>query len=272
MSSLISLQRQQKTILNSISNLYITLDFLFTWNWNNKYVYTLLWFPRKSHPIPDENEQSWYSFSDWNGTKTIHTLWGSTTVYGLHKLSPGVKILPHQNCTLFESSVAFILHFETYATFRCSVESTRLSPMWHGFESRIHFAMRFTPAGISRLMIFCLIFFLVPESVREPNVDSADSDKVTINWQPPETDAGITKYKVRHSIQPIIEHCHATRAKRGKRVRTIWRMHSRQVLILIPFGLESVAWFFSGQWQSGNKQSNSIAKYFRYLTNNNNFY
>ena len=81
--------------------------------------------------------------------------------------------------------------------------------------------MRFTPAGISRLMIFCLIFFLVPESVRELNVDSADSDKVTINWQPPETDAGITKYKVRHSIQPIIEHCHATRAKRGKRVRTI---------------------------------------------------
>ena len=64
------------------------------------------------------------------------------------------------------------------------------------------------------LMILCLIFFLVPESVRELNVDSADSDKVTINWQPPETDAGITKYKVMHSIQPIIEHFHVTRAKR----------------------------------------------------------
>ena len=110
--------------------------------------------------------------------------------------------------------------------------------MWRGFESQNHFAMRFTSAGISRLMIFCLIFFLVPESVRELNVDSADSDKVTINWQPPETDAGITKYKVMHSIQPIIEHCHVTRAKRGKRVRT---MHSKQVLISILFGLESVA-------------------------------
>lgn len=134
--------------------------------------------------------------------------------------------------------MAFILHFETYATFRRSVESTRLSPMWRGFESRIHFTMRFTSAGISRLMIFCLIFFLVPESVRELNVDSADSDKVTINWQPPETDAGITKYKVMHSIQPVIEHCHVTRAKRRKHVRTI---NSRRVLILIPFGLESVA-------------------------------
>ena len=132
----------------------------------------------------------------------------------------------------------FILHFETDATFRRSVERTRLSPMWRGFESRIHFASRFTSAGISRLMIFCLIFFLVPESVRELNVDSVDSDKVTINWQPPETDAGITKYKVMHSIQPIIEHFHVTRAKHRKRVRTI---NSRQVLILIPFGLESVA-------------------------------
>ena len=78
MSSLLSLQRQQKTFLNSISNLYITLSFLFIWNWNNKYVYTLLWFPRKPHQIADENEQSWYPFSDWNGTKTIHTLWGGT--------------------------------------------------------------------------------------------------------------------------------------------------------------------------------------------------
>jgi len=134
--------------------------------------------------------------------------------------------------------VAFILHFEIYATLRRSVESTRLSPMRPGFESRIHFVMSFTSAGIRRLMIFCLISFLVPESVRELNVDSADSDKVTINWQPPETDAGITKYKVMHSIQPIIEHCHVTRAERRKRVRTI---NSRQVLISILFGLESVA-------------------------------
>lgn len=143
-----------------------------------------------------------------------------------------------QNFTLFESSVAFILHFETFKTFRRSVGSTRLSPMWPCFESQSHFAKSITSAVIRRLMILCLIFFLVPESVRELNVDSADSDKVTINWQPPETDAGITKYKVMHSIQPIIEHFHVTRAKHRKRVRTI---NSRQVLILIPFGLESVA-------------------------------
>lgn len=36
----------------------------------------------------------------------------------------------------------------------------------------------------------------VPESCRELKVESADSETVTLNWQPPETDAGITKYKV----------------------------------------------------------------------------
>ena len=126
------------------------------------------------------------------------------TLYGLHQGVPlGVKSPSLSKCHFFETSVAFILHFETSNTYRRSVESTRRSPMWRGFESRIHFVMSFTSAGIRRLMIFCLISFLVPESVRELNVDSADSDKVTINWQPPETDAGITKYKVMHSIQPI---------------------------------------------------------------------
>ena len=36
----------------------------------------------------------------------------------------------------------------------------------------------------------------MPESCRELKVDKAGSETVSLTWQPPETDAGITKYKV----------------------------------------------------------------------------
>ena len=42
----------------------ILFSFLFIWNWIDKYVYTLPWFPGKPYPIPDQNGQSVYPFSD----------------------------------------------------------------------------------------------------------------------------------------------------------------------------------------------------------------
>lgn len=45
-------------------------------------------------------------------------------------------------------------------------------------------------------MLRYLFSVLVPESCRELKVDKAESETVSLTWQPPETDAGITKYKV----------------------------------------------------------------------------
>ena len=39
---LLRLERQHKDFLQSISNSHVNLFFLFIWNWNDKYVYTLL--------------------------------------------------------------------------------------------------------------------------------------------------------------------------------------------------------------------------------------
>ena len=62
---------KQKDFLKSISNSLITLSMWFIWNWNDEYVHTLLYFPRKPYPIPDQNEQHLYLFSHRNGAKTI---------------------------------------------------------------------------------------------------------------------------------------------------------------------------------------------------------
>jgi len=37
---------------------------------------------------------------------------------------------------------------------------------------------------------------VVPEACRELEVDNGGSDSVVLNWKPPVTDAGITKYQV----------------------------------------------------------------------------
>ena len=50
------LREQTKNFLKRISNLGISIQlFLFIWNWNDKYVRTLPYFPRKPYPIPDHN-------------------------------------------------------------------------------------------------------------------------------------------------------------------------------------------------------------------------
>ena len=60
-----------KKFFKSISNSHISLSFLLIWKWNDEYVHTLPYFPRKPYPIPDQNKQSVYPFSDQNGTKTL---------------------------------------------------------------------------------------------------------------------------------------------------------------------------------------------------------
>ena len=62
---------QTNEFFKSISNSHISLSFLLVWNWNDKYVHTLLKFPRKPHPITDQNYQRLYPFSDQNGAKTL---------------------------------------------------------------------------------------------------------------------------------------------------------------------------------------------------------
>ena len=66
-SSLLWLEGQQKSFLKVNYNLQITLSFLFICNWNNKYIHKLPWFPQKPDPIPDQDGQSLYLFSDRNG-------------------------------------------------------------------------------------------------------------------------------------------------------------------------------------------------------------
>ena len=50
--------------LKSISNSYISLSFLLIWNWNDKLDHSVLLFPRKACPIPDQS-------GDQNSAKTI---------------------------------------------------------------------------------------------------------------------------------------------------------------------------------------------------------
>ena len=57
MSSFLRWQRQQKRFLICI---IISLSFLYIWNWNDKYVHTLPWFPQKPYLIPDQN--AWAKF------------------------------------------------------------------------------------------------------------------------------------------------------------------------------------------------------------------
>ena len=71
MLSLRRLERKQKKIFKSISNSDNSLSFLLIWNWNDKYLHTLPWFPQKPYPIPDQRGQSIYPFSDQNGAKTL---------------------------------------------------------------------------------------------------------------------------------------------------------------------------------------------------------
>ena len=70
MSSSLRLERQQE----DIEFAYCPF-FLIHFDWNDEYIHTLLWFPRKLYPFPDQNGQSIiYRFSDQIGAQTIPSL------------------------------------------------------------------------------------------------------------------------------------------------------------------------------------------------------
>ena len=72
MSSLPRLEQQQKRFLKiQFEVSYFSFFPVIIWNWSDKYVHTLSYFPQKPNPIPDQNRQSLYSFSDQNASKTL---------------------------------------------------------------------------------------------------------------------------------------------------------------------------------------------------------
>ena len=74
---------------------HILLSFLLIWNWNDKYVHILLQFPRKPHPIPVQNGQSVYPFSDQNGAKTLPEGAAHIDLYSLcNWVPPRPELLP----------------------------------------------------------------------------------------------------------------------------------------------------------------------------------
>ena len=100
MLSLLTLERKQTNSSNPFSNSHISLSFLLIWNWNDKYLHTLPYFPRKPYPIPDQNGQSVYPFSDQNGAKTLPDGAAHTSIAYIREYTPGIsstwryKILP----------------------------------------------------------------------------------------------------------------------------------------------------------------------------------
>ena len=82
------LECKQKTLQSHFFEFAYFSFFLFIWNWKHKYVHTRPYFPRKPHPIPDQNGQSVYPFSDQKGPKTLpfgaaHTYMAHTGEYPL---------------------------------------------------------------------------------------------------------------------------------------------------------------------------------------------
>ena len=104
MSSLLRLERQQKYFLNPLQIRF--LSSFICWNWNDRYVNKLPYFPGKPNPIPDQNGQSLYPFQ--TETAQNYTLWGGTHLGGLYKEvtpppHPGMKLPRPMNDGYFDA-------------------------------------------------------------------------------------------------------------------------------------------------------------------------
>ena len=87
MSSFLKLEHQQNDFLiHTFDNTSLSY-LLIRNNWKDKYGHSLPQFPRKPCPIPDQNGESLYPFSDLNSAKNP-TLWGGTHLQGLYTGSP----------------------------------------------------------------------------------------------------------------------------------------------------------------------------------------
>ena len=77
--------------------MHISLSYLI-WNWNDKYVHTLQWFPRKPYPIPDQFGQSVHPFSNKNDAKTLPDGAAHTKIAHIREYPPGWKLCAeHKN-------------------------------------------------------------------------------------------------------------------------------------------------------------------------------
>ena len=58
-------------IMSKNKQIFLFLSYSLIWNWNDKYVLTRRFFPRKPYPIPNQNEQSVYPHLDRKSTKAM---------------------------------------------------------------------------------------------------------------------------------------------------------------------------------------------------------
>ena len=105
MSSLLRLERQQKYFLNPLQIRF--LSSFICWNWDDRYVNKLPYFPGKPNP-EDRNGQSLYPFQI--ETAQNYTLWGGTYLGGLYKgvtppppPYPGMKLPRPMNDGYFDA-------------------------------------------------------------------------------------------------------------------------------------------------------------------------
>ena len=87
MLSLLRLERKQTNSSNRI-RIFLSLSYSFGIETDKLYDHTLLFLPRKPYPIPDQNGQSVYPFSDQNCAKTLPDGGGGTYLYSLYKRVP----------------------------------------------------------------------------------------------------------------------------------------------------------------------------------------
>ena len=100
MLSLLRLEWKQKNSTNSV-RIRLFLFLLLICNWNDKYVHTLPKFPQKPYPIPDENRQSGYPFSDQNGAKSLPDGVAHTYIYSFIGSTPRPGLVygtDHETC------------------------------------------------------------------------------------------------------------------------------------------------------------------------------
>ena len=85
MSSLLGLEQQQKKI--SKNPFRICIFFFLSQSFGTELVQSGQ-FTRKPYPIPDQNRESLYPFSDQNAAKPGPTFWGGTYLYCLYRGVP----------------------------------------------------------------------------------------------------------------------------------------------------------------------------------------
>ena len=119
MLSLLRLEREQNNSSNSfLIRIFFFLSFLLIWNSNDKDVCTLPQFPQKPYPIPVQNGQRLYPFSDQNGTKTLPDGAAHTYIAYIRVYPPGYNPLRGtERSSLLHTKRSGNLTWQTLKTF-----------------------------------------------------------------------------------------------------------------------------------------------------------